>query len=815
LASATDVATRNGNGNGASAPGAPERVPADAFRQLSIPSVPRNADGTTLPDDYVRDMADPVRRTALFEEMGQGDDAVRTAIDARRQEINAANWVLGTEDESDLGIQILEFCEDNIYPRIDELLRWLGGGGIHYGFAAVEPVFAWLDRPPSGFVTRGAISRAAKAQGRRIYLEKLAHIRQTSVETFKISETGDLETVVQYPNNGVVTRRVEIPADKLLLWTYDRQGDDYWGNPPTRHCYKDWRFKDQIERLNLLHIDKFGVGTVVIEAGEGWTTVEYADAAKFARNWRASQDNHLVVPPGGKVTLLADEGKTTMSMLEWTKHYILSVAKIFLTQHTELGSTETGARALGETFVEGMKGIVQADCEDLASLINNRLIVPLVLWNYGPQETYPAFAPSQRVKIGGGAGQMLNFLVANGVVHPRPEDEQFMRDAIGLPSVDLQTLQQEQNERDAALEEARTAAAEAVKNGNGNGPDGGAAGGSRSSEGRADKPSFRALSLSLAEGAPTPAVRGRTSYRTVEFSEWEQRIVRPDLVSFDLDLQSSRLTGEVREVLREIDQDLALQAELYASDGADALRKAVRNIRVPGQLRSKLRRVLLEAAKRARDYGAQTVTNEIRRQAEPEGIGPQRAPSIMPAALSRRISLVAEGEEDNAIRDTILQAEVDRAAEEEADRREQSTRTAVLTALTQAAGAAVSALASVAAAAVASALESLSTGRTESNVQGVVNVGFGIGRGDGADAIGDSLAAKVYSAVMDLGTCDECAKWDGAQFPIDYPEDYRGVQAPNPRCEGGYSRCRCVWIYITDLESVPVVPPSKGPAGVD
>jgi hypothetical protein len=39
--------------------------------------------------------------------------------------------------------------------------------------------------------------------------------------------------------------------------------------PPTRHCYKAWKFKQQIERLNLLHIDKFGVGTPVAEEGEG------------------------------------------------------------------------------------------------------------------------------------------------------------------------------------------------------------------------------------------------------------------------------------------------------------------------------------------------------------------------------------------------------------------------------------------------------------------------------------------------------------------------------------------------------------------
>jgi hypothetical protein len=74
------------------------------------------------------------------------------------------------------------------------------------------------------------------------------------------------------------------------------------------------------------------------------------------------------------------------------------------------------------------------------------------------------------------------------------------------------------------------------------------------------------------------------------------------------------------------------------------------------------------------------------------------------------------------------------------------------------------------------------------------------------------LVGKVYSAVMDLGTCDECAKWDGAEFPIDYPEDYTGVQCPNPRCAGGYSRCRCVWIYITSPRVVPLVPSAKGPA---
>jgi hypothetical protein len=274
--------------------------------------------------------------------------------------------------------------------------------------------------------------------------------------------------------------------------------------------------------------------------------------------------------------------------------------------------------------------------------------------------------------------------------------------------------------------------------------------------------------------------------------------------------------------------------------GAAALSAGVRSIAVPDRLRRKLRTVLYEAAQRARDYGAKAVHNEIARQLGPEGIGPQRdswIPSTMEAPsfyarIRARVRALVAGEPDESPRDLHLAAEVDRAVEEEIDRRESSARTSILTALAQAAGAAGAVLSGIVATAAKGALIGLSTGRTQSNVQGVVNVGFGVGRSDAAEAITQpatsgaggnrsglkdaegndvGLVAKVYSAVMDLGTCDECAKWDGAEFPIDYPEDYTGVQAPNPRCAGGYSRCRCVWIYITSRESVPLVPAAKGP----
>lgn len=802
-------------------------------------------DGRTHPDEYVVDLRNPLKRIQVFEEMGASDDAVHTAIDSRRQMINAANWTLATEDKTPNGQEILQFVEDNLYPHLDKLLRLLGGGALQYGFGAVEPVFQWANSPIVASISRGKIVRAtSKAGPRRIYLAKIAHLRQRSVETFNISETGDLREVWQYVYNGVRFARVKIPAEKLLIWTYNQQGDDNWGLPPTRHVYKAWTFKTQLERLNILSFDRFGTGIPVAEEGEGWSEAERTRLASFLKAFRSGDGSFVIHPQGGKISILSATGQIQMAGLEWVKAYNVAIATAFLTQQDQIAGQEHGSRATVATFYEHLEGIVQADCEELANLINNGLIVPLVNWNFGPQDIYPMFAPSQRVRAGAGVGQIVQQLVSAGIIHARPEDEVFMRDVTGLPVVALETLQGEQATRDAQAAQAQAAQAAAAKTGAGADADPSVTPIDtkrpvtmpKDPAPKTKVAASRALALigTPAPGAPDPAVPGQTSYRNAVFTAWEHGILRPDVLTRDLDLQTTRLAGEVQDVLQLIDASLTDQVVTLAAQGAPALAAGIKGIACPDELRGKLITVMRAAANRARDYGSQAVRNEIERQLGPSGIGPQRGPS---AYARRALSATADdASADVSIEDQRLQAEVESAAADEIDRREQSARNAALTILAQAAGATGSDLASVASTAAKAALVGLSTARTEQNVEGVVNVAFGVGRAEEADAIheaatggagGDDrsglrdangapidIVAKVYSAVMDMGTCDECAKWDGAEFPIDHPEDYTGVQCPNPRCAGGYDQCRCVWIYVTSTESIPLAPASKGPLPV-
>lgn len=919
MAETTSIEKRANGGDPA------ERPTRSMFRQISDSGTPQSRRGVIMPDDYVPELADPPRRMALYEEMRNSDEAINTAITAREKLINSSDWSLATESDEGRAVEILEFCEDNVYPVFDALLRHVAGGGLHYGFGLVENVYAWSDEPFARNIVRGSLRRSTRGGlGRKIYLRKIQHIRQKTIESFTVGTEGDdkgeLLSLQQTVWNRNGLHLVDIPArpkGKLALWTYNKQGDDFFGLPPTRHIYRAWTFKKQIENLNLLGFDRFGVGVPVASAGPAWTDDDYAKMEKYLKYWRSGENTFIIHPDGGTIEIKGGDGRLYMSALEFIKWYTLSIAKTYLTQQTELGSTETGARAVGEVMYEHMEGAVQDDIEAIAALFNEELIVPLVDWNFGRQEFYPTFAPSQRVRASSAIAEVLANLIQAGAVKWDAQDEGWLREKLHMPEIDVELRQDEMDEeaeleaemQDQLLQEARNA---------GQGQEEGAAAGGRGGQqaraiakpgDRSTRPrespadaERRKRKRSLSRGRSLRRLTGRalgsgypgapsaprgipgqgTSWRTPEYTEWEYRIVRPDLLSRDLDIQQLRAGAEVQEALGRVDEYLAGAVRELAGSGAASLSQGLRSIKVPDRLRKGVRAALAAAAERARSYGNAAVKAEIVRQARPEQIVPVRSPydgafsarrpgedspasgrKEKPASSGTGLNIFGRWKAHrNARQGTTydassaaayptnldearrleLDAEIDRAVEDEIDRREGSARNAALLALTLASGLTIAELIQIAVANVAESLRALSPFRTTDNVSGVVNVAFGIGRQDAADEIqtalqeakeisvpvaetgggggrvgtqetipAPQLSAKVYSAVMDFGTCDECSKWDGAEFPIDHPENATGLQAPNPRCYGSRKRCRCIWVYITAEEARARTPASRGP----
>src|SRR5258705_446095 len=141
---------------------------------------------------------------------------------------------------------------------------------------------------------------------------------------------------------------------------------------------------------------------------------------------------------------------------------------------------------------------------------------------------------------------MINTLKQSGAVAWDARDEEWLRDALGMHDIDVKARQQELDDKKIQAEEAALAAT-ALPPGQ---PQRALPPGRPESSTPATTPLRRAPS---ADSPASPAGSGAGPLRTLEYTEWESRVLRPDVLGRDLDLEQVRLTAEVQAVLREID----------------------------------------------------------------------------------------------------------------------------------------------------------------------------------------------------------------------------------------------------------------------
>jgi hypothetical protein len=410
------------------------------------------------------------------------------------------------------------------------------------------------------------------------------------------------------------------------------------------------------------------------------------------------------------------------------------------------------------------------------------------------------------VRAGSGVATVLSQLIGAKVIHPRPEDEAYFRDVFEMPAVELKTLRTSRASATSPRRRPRSRRRRCRSE---------TADGPSNCERRAGRPvaciaahrAVRELGAELADGhAGTRGPLG-DDVSHADFTRVGDGILRPDTCSTELDLQTSRSPAKCRTSFA-IDADLARQVER-------SRRRARRSPPACATSPSRDRcarssaSALLTAARARACLRRAAVRNEIERQLAPAGHRTAATGDLLPVRLRAR----SRGARADARRerpmptpgDLHLEAEVDRAVENEIDRREQRPGSWRTDRVAQAAGAVGVCSRGRSHGDEGWAHRTLD-GRTQDNVQGVVNVGFGIGRREARlidrrrrRRIRQSLRACARGRLADRARLEgllgrdgrrhvrECAKWDGAEFPIDYPRRLHRRAGPNPRCEGTYA----------------------------
>lgn len=661
----------------------------------------------------------------------------------------------GSDDSED--VAIADFVRDNLEkwlePRAPQLIEQQIRYGLAYGFHLGELVWATRadKRVPGGVA---------------VYLKKLAQRLPSSVAPDGWKEKdGELDHIRQQGFRDGKWMDVALPADKVLLCTWNKTGNNYLGFSAFRPIWYLAQMRADLLRIIAIGHQRESLGVPVVETDLN-TPLDKSqrDELQLMLEDLVYHENAgMQLPPGAKIQWFFSPGANKGHVLETWKALGLAILEVVQAQQSYLGTSDTGSRAVGEvhaaaqnSFVRGVRAWLEACWNGIGGQPYTGVIRKLVDANFGQRESYPTFrlvtkAPEMAPNEFASA---IATLVQASAIRLTDDDENDIRERIGLRPIDA--------EQRAALvpavpptEEGPPEVAKSAPETSGEGGD-------------------------VASPAPSEAASlsrqgvlrlGFTPYRPLR----EEELVC-DLAAMDgfLDGTTDATEEALTEAVTATMRSLLPVIERAMADGNPS---ELRNLEVPDD---KIAAVAQDASEKAAAFGyAQAEKERQRGSAKVEDARQDGKPGIKgePTKLADKRKAIK--------RDKALEAHVHAMSERVvAKMRSQTFSEAVRAA--QRGDSARKAL--------EAALEAYAKNRRAMRYEssGIVNTSFGLGRSKYLEDNKDDVESVMYSAILDEEVCSPCAKEDGKKFKLNSAA-HLAHETPYAKCKGK-DNCRCVLI---------------------
>lgn len=342
----------------------------------------------------------------------------------------------------------LEQCLGTMDHNLGTYLRQMAGG-YFYGFSFLEQVHR---RNPDGTV-------GWRTWGLR---------RQETLHRWETDKNGQISAFTQRPAPDYGLRT--IPLTKALHFVADDSEGSPEGRGVCRGMYRYWFFKQNIEILFGIALERFGTGMPVFERIDNTvvlTATQENEIAAIAASIRQNEEAYALLPWGLKFRFEPSPGLDAANYLSTIQAYSTWMLAAALAEFIALGTGQTGSFALGESkielFLKAMTGLQDALCE----VINRQAIPRLMAYNnFGaltamPTVSLPAVRNYDLEKLGNFA-QVLSGI---GAFHPTPQDEQWFRAISDLADMSIEELEDLHEEDEIKEKEEAKRAAEALATG--------------------------------------------------------------------------------------------------------------------------------------------------------------------------------------------------------------------------------------------------------------------------------------------------------------------------------------------------------------
>ena len=259
------------------------------------------------------------------------------------------------------------------------------------------------------------------------HLVDIAPRPPATIMQVNVNDQGALVSVKQ----AVGVHSPEIPASRLLPMVWDLEGANWFGRSMFRCVYKNWLIKDRLLRVDAMKHDRNGLGVPWIEAPPGATTQQIEYLNSLAQSFRAGDMAGAATPAGSKLQLVGTTGGIPDTVAS-IKMHDEAMSRAFLMMFIQLGQTHSGARALGESFIDYFSLTQETIAMWVCDTVSEYLIEDWVDWNYGEDELAPRIVHERNPDPDLAVADLVQ-LVANNVIHVDEELETYIRDRYLLP----------------------------------------------------------------------------------------------------------------------------------------------------------------------------------------------------------------------------------------------------------------------------------------------------------------------------------------------------------------------------------------------
>jgi hypothetical protein len=240
------------------------------------------------------------------------------------------------------------------------------------------------------------------------------------------------------PRDGLSTE-VPIPIDKLLVFTYKKEGGDMTGMSLLRAAFKPWYMKQQLEKIDAIQKERHGIGVPIIKLPPGFSGPDKLLAEQMGRNLRTNERAHIILPPGWEVMFAKLEGQPvdTLKSIQYHDQQIWTriLARFMASTNSTLKDDD---RIL---FLQATRVLA----ESVQDIINKYAIPQLVDRNWLRIKGYPKLRAR---RIGEQADwRTMSFALRNmigaDVIIPDDCLEEQVRDEMDLPRPDTATARKQ------------------------------------------------------------------------------------------------------------------------------------------------------------------------------------------------------------------------------------------------------------------------------------------------------------------------------------------------------------------------------------